>query len=88
MSSRFQLDRWNWSQKAEKWVYISIINSKRIYRYRSKPPNQFLNLTNKIRELNQELVKKLELNKINEVTIIYNELMELSKEMQMMKYEA
>ncbi|MFX1326706.1 MAG: hypothetical protein ACFE91_00995 [Promethearchaeota archaeon] len=78
----FTLNRWNWSQKAEKWVYVRINKEgKREYLYQIEPPKEFVNLTVKIKKLNEKL---LETADPDENMKIFNEIVEISKKMQEM----
>ncbi|MFX1418256.1 MAG: hypothetical protein ACFE9N_04970 [Promethearchaeota archaeon] len=76
----FTPNRWNWSQKAEKWVYIEITkDGKRIYKYQLEPPQEFINLTNRMKILNEKLLNTLD---PEENSKIFNELMKVSQKMQ------
>ena len=76
----FTPNRWNWSQKAEKWVYIEITKGgKKKYRYQLEPPQEFIELTNKMKLLNEKLLKVTD---PEENTKIFNELMKISQKMQ------
>lgn len=78
----FTPDRWNWSQKAEKWVYVTIAkDGKRIYRYQLEPPQEFHELTKKMKILNEKLLKTTD---TDENAKIFNELMKVSQKMQEM----
>ncbi len=78
----FTPNRWNWSQKAEKWVYIEITKSgKRRYQYQLEPPQEFINLTNRMKNLNDKLLKATDPEKNVK---IFNELMKVSQKMQEM----
>ena len=78
----FTPNRWNWSQKAEKWVYVRINKEgKREYLYQIEPPKEFVNLTIKIKKLNEKL---LETTDPDENVKIFNEIIEISKKMQEM----
>jgi len=82
MVRRFTINRWNWSQKAEKWVYVELHeNGKRKYYYQVEPPHEFVELTLKMKKLNERLLDTTDPDK-NEK--IFNELMKLSNKMQAM----
>lgn len=50
---KFTPNRWNWSQKAEKWVYVRIgEDGKRHYAYSKVPPPQYLKLVKEINRIN------------------------------------
>lgn len=72
--------RWNWSQKAEKWVYIEINNDgKKEYRYQIDPPQEFIYLTIKMKELNEKLLQTID---PEENAKLFSELMKVSQKMQ------
>ncbi|UCC18631.1 MAG: hypothetical protein JSV62_11050 [Promethearchaeota archaeon] len=76
----FTPNRWNWSQKAEKWVYVKINkDGKRFYKYQLEPPQEFIELTNKMKILNEKL---LETTDPEENAKIFNELIKVSQKMQ------
>ncbi len=78
----FAPHRWNWSQKAEKWVYIEINkDGKKHYHYQIDPPKEFIDLTIKMKELNDKLLKTVDLG---DNAKIFRELMKVSKKMQEM----
>ncbi|MFX0033347.1 MAG: hypothetical protein ACFE8E_11620 [Candidatus Hodarchaeota archaeon] len=79
-------NRWNWSQEDGKWVYIELTQDgyKKFY-YRLEPPQKFIELTYKIKLLNDKLITckdPLENDRI------FNKMMKISKRMQAMgKYD-
>jgi len=76
----FTPNRWNWSQKAEKWVYIKLAkDGKRIYNYQLEPPQKFIELTNRMKILNEKLLTTKD---PEENVKIFNELMKVSQKMQ------
>jgi hypothetical protein len=76
----FTPNRWNWSQIAEKWVFVKIDkNGKRKYIYKIDPPPEFMELTRKMNKLNEKLLKAID---PEENAKIFNELMEISQKMQ------
>ena len=78
----FTINRWNWSQKAEKWVYIEITKrGRKKYRYQVEPPKEFIELTLKMKELNEKLLKTRD---PEENMKVFNELMKVSQKMQEM----
>lgn len=80
MKRNFTPNRWNWSQKAEKWVFIELDdNGKKNYRYQVEPPQEFLELTIQMKNINEKLLKTTD---PDENTKIFNELMGVSKKMQ------
>ena len=75
-------DRWNWSQEDNKWIYIeSNNNGKVVYHYQINPPEEFTELTSKIKTLNDKLVACKD---SKENTKIFREMMRTSKRMQFM----
>ncbi|MFX1502210.1 MAG: hypothetical protein ACFFDH_14705 [Promethearchaeota archaeon] len=76
-------NRWNWSQEAEKWVYIEITKTgKKKYHYQVEPPKEFIKLTIQMKELNKKL---LETTDPEENAKIFNNLMKVSQKMQDMR---
>lgn len=75
-------NRWNWSQKDGKWVFIKMNeNGEKEWYYRLDPPEEFNELTLKIKNLNEKLIicKNLEEN-----DKIFDKMMKISKRMQSM----
>ena len=82
MARELTPNRWNWSQKDGKWVFIKINeNGEKICYYRLDPPEEFNELTLKIKNLNEKLIicKNSEDN-----DRIFDEMMKISKRMQSM----
>ena len=80
---KYPLDRWNFSDKTGKWVYVTKEkNGKRKYIYQLEPPKEFLKLAYKIKEINEKLIAT-EDEEENER--LYNEMMKIAKEMQSIK---
>lgn len=78
----FTPNRFNWSQKAEKWVYVEVTKKgKRKYHYQVEPPEEFIELTKKMTKLNEKLLKTID---PEENAKIFGELMKVSKKMQEM----
>jgi len=76
----FTPNRYNWSQKAGKWVYIETDkDGKKQYHYQLDPPQEFIELTLKMKELNEKLLQTVD---PEENAKIFNELMKVSKKMQ------
>ena len=78
---KYTLNRWNWSQKAEKWVYVESKSGKRNYKYRIEPPQEFFELTKEIKRLNDKLMATTN-NKEN--ARLFRELSKISRRMQEM----
>ncbi|KKN10232.1 hypothetical protein LCGC14_1038650 [marine sediment metagenome] len=82
MPRYFTPNRWNWSQKAEKWVYIELTESgNKKYTYQVEPPQEFIDLTVRMTNLNEKLLKATN-PEVKEK--IFNDLTKLSKKMQNM----
>ena len=82
MVREFTQNRWNWSQKDQKWVFIeSGDNGKLIYHYQVNPPKEFTKLTMKIKTLNDKLIACID---TKENSKIFSEMMKVSKRMQSM----
>lgn len=78
----YGLDRWNWSQKAGKWVFVEIKGKKKIYHYQIDPPREFTELSAKIKKVNEEMIVAQDDEKCE---MLYTKLMKLSNQMQTMK---
>ena len=82
MTRFFSPNRWNWSHKAEKWVFIELTKKgRKKYRYQIEPPQEFINLTAKLKRLNEKLLKTTDPKRNIK---IFKNLMDLSKRMQEM----
>ncbi|NVM35644.1 MAG: hypothetical protein HWN81_08610 [Candidatus Lokiarchaeota archaeon] len=78
----FTPKRWNWSQKAEKWVYVEISKEgKKKYSYQVDPPQEFIELTLKMKNLNEKLLITTD---PEENSKVFSELMKVSQKMQEM----
>ena len=77
----YTLDRWNWSEKAGKWVYVTKKGRKRIYTYQLEPPPEFVELTKKLQLINQEIMASPDQD-IKEN--LFRELQDIANNMQMM----
>ena len=81
---KYTLNRWNFSDKAGKWVYVTKEKGKRKYIYQLEPPEEFLELAYKIKEINEKLVASEEEKEIEK---LFKEMMKISKKMQAIKRE-
>lgn len=72
-------NRWNWSQEDGKWVYIELKNGIKKYYYQLKPPKEFVELTYKIKILNDKLMT-CKNSRENDKT--FNQMMRISRRMQ------
>ena len=79
---KYTLNRWNWSERAKKWVYVESIKDKRKYKYRMEPPKEFEMLVVRLSELNQRLMSTNDSEKKDE---IFKEMMNISQKMQSMR---
>jgi len=81
MARQLTPNRWNWSQAEEKWIYIELINGEKKYYYQLEPPKEFLDLTFKIKVLNDKLIACKDPTENDK---IFSEMMKISKRMQSM----
>ncbi len=82
MARKLTINRWNWSQKDNKWVFIeSNDNRELVYYYQLNPPKEFNELISKIKILNDKLVICKD---PKENSKIFREMMKVSKRMQFM----
>ena len=78
---KYTLDRWNWSEKAGKWVYVTKKGGKRKYTYQLEPPPEFIELTNQLQVINQQIMSSPDQD-IKED--LFKELQDIANKMQMM----
>ena len=82
---KYTLDRWNFSETAGKWVYVTKRkNGRRKYYYQLEPPEEFIKYTMQIKEYNDQMLATEDLDE-NEK--LFRKLMEISKHMQSMKFK-
>ncbi len=82
MTRGFTINRWNWSQEDNKWVFIeSKDNGELVYHYQIKAPKQFTESIVKIKVLNDKLIACKD---PEENSKIFKEMMKISKRMQFM----
>ena len=80
---KYTLDRWNFSEKVGKWVYVTKRkNGRRKYYYQLEPPEEFIKYTMQIKVLNDRMLATEDLDE-NEK--LFRDLMEISKHMQNMR---
>ena len=78
-------NRWNWSEKAKKWVYVSKKrDGQRKYIYQIEPPERFMKYTIELNNLNEKLMTTVDPEK-NEK--IFEKLMRISRKLQAMEKE-
>jgi len=82
MYKRFALNRWNYYQEEDNWIFPEITENGIKNHYRKEPPEEFIELTMKITQLNDQLVltKDLEENER-----IFRQMMKISKRLQQMQ---
>ncbi len=79
---KYTLDRWNWSERSGKWVYVTKKkDGTRDYSYKLEPPNEFVELTMQIKKINDKLMNTKD---PDENKKLFLELIEISKKMQNM----
>ena len=78
----YAINRWNWSDKAKKWVYVVKNNGKRSYKYSKRPPKEFEELSQQIRNLNLNLIAEKDPEKN---ISFYKQLITISQRMQAMR---
>ncbi len=81
---KFTVNRWNWSQKAGKWVFVTTEGGKRKYEYRVEAPKEFVDLTMEMKKLSDKQAKTED---PEENMKLFKELMEISRRMQQMRHE-
>jgi len=79
---KYTPNRWNYSEKAGKWVYVEIDdNGNRTYTYKLEPPPEFIELSQQISIINKKLLRTTDIEENNQ---LFKELMRISKKMQEM----
>lgn len=81
---KYTLERWNWSEKAQKWVFVTKKRGRRKYYYQLEPPKEFIELTMQIKKINDKLMKTED---PEENKKLFLKLIEISKKMQNMRME-
>ena len=81
---KYPLNRWSFSEKACKWVYVTKKKGKRRYLYQLEPPEEFIELSYKIKKINEKIVASEE---DEEIERLFSEMMEISKKMQAIRLE-
>jgi len=82
ISDRFGSNRWNYSQEHDEWIYLEVSeDGEKKYYCQKEPPAEFMELTMKIKDLNEKLMitKNLEEN-----TILFKEMTKITKRLQSM----
>ena len=82
ISDRFGSNRWNYSQDDDEWIFIEVTeDGVENYYCQKEPPEEFIELTMKIKELNEKLI----ITKDNEEnTRIFIEMTKITKRLQSM----
>ena len=79
-------NRWNWSEEDNKWVFIEPCkNGGYLYNYSINPPKEFVDLTYKIKVLNEKMIITTD---PKECEKLFNKMMIISKRMQNMRKES
>ncbi len=78
---KYTPNRWNWSERAGKWVFVALKAGKRIYNYQLEPPPEFIELTMRMKSLNEKLMLSESHDQKND---IFKELQKLANQMQTM----
>jgi hypothetical protein len=82
MVRELTVNRWNWSQEHQKWVFIEINSEgKKIHHFQAEPPKEFNELIFQIKILNDKLLLCCN---AEENDRIFNKMMKVSKRMQCM----
>ena len=82
MPRKFTPGRWNYSQKCQKWVYVTLSNDgKRNYKYQADPPEEFVKLSEELRRLN---IMQAETTDPEENMRLFNIMKKLAEKMQAM----
>lgn len=82
MPRELTANRWNWDDNLGQWVFIEITEKgKRKYHYKLNPPEEFITLTTKLKELNEKLIITKD---PDENLNIFNEMVKISKKLQFM----
>lgn len=74
-----RLNKWNWSTKKQKWVFVEEVNGKRTYKYSNQLPDGFLALSEKLTILNRQMMTEENPDKKNN---LFRKMMEISEKMQ------
>jgi hypothetical protein len=84
MTRELTPNRWNWSDKDQKWVYIELTgDGQKKYYYQLEPPKEFVELTMKIKLLNDKMIAT---NDTKENLKLFEELTKISHKMQNMRF--
>jgi len=80
---KHEIDRWNYSSKAHKWVYVELDEKgNRVYKYQPDTPPEFIALTEQLKVINQKLMATTDERENRE---LFQKLMEISEKMQSMQ---
>lgn len=82
ISDRFGSNRWNYSQEDDEWIYIEVTeDGEKNYYCQKEPPAEFMELTMKIKDLNEKLIITKD---IEENTRLFKEMTKITKRLQSM----
>ena len=76
------VQRWNWSPRAGKWVYVDIKNGKKVYKYQKDTPKQYGELIKQLKDLNDKLLNE---NDPDINNAIYKKMIDVSQKLQEIK---
>ncbi len=81
-TERFGSNRWNYSQEDDEWIYIEVTeDGDKIYYCQKEPPLEFIELTMKIKELNEKLIITRD---FEENMRLFEEMTKITKRLQSM----
>lgn len=82
ISDRFGSNRWNYSQEDDEWIYIEITeDGVENYYCQKEPPAEFMELTMKIKDLNEKLIITKD---FEENSRLFKEMTRITKRLQSM----
>lgn len=82
MSRKLTQNRWNWDDNSKQWIFIELTEEGEKYYYQVDPPKEFIELTMKIKELNDKLILTKD---PEENAKLFDEMMKISKRLQCMR---
>jgi len=78
----FTPERWNWSEREKKWVYVEISGGKTKYHYQTEPPDEFITISYELKRINNLIMESKDLE---EKMKLFQQLMKLSRKMDSMR---
>ncbi len=82
MSRKLTPNRWNWDGNSKRWIFIELTEEGEKYYYQVEPPKEFIELTMKIKELNDKLIFTKD---SEENAKLFDKMMKISKRLQCMR---